>query len=379
LAENGYEIMVMLQQSLCATFPKVSPNQDRALSPADAKPIAEAFVAHLQREYQEEMVVMAPLNDEGLRVESVTDGLSSTFVLGAGEGKQAAKAPNGAPQQLLKPCVKVVTLALRQLRTMAKNKAKVASARIFQVLGESAFRSSLAAATAEQSDAFAQALDAAAASFTKEQQEKIAAWTGIEMTGEFADANPAEAEDEGNHRQEDLDDNEMAKQLAELKSEVQDRSKGIAAAKRRRLGLPAKEEPAQEEEEEKEETVRRRPDWTGKAAPDTPAARTPPWLLKGKGKGKGKHPRTFRSLGIASLDESARLHGNRSEPFHHNQQALISDRDVHLSRSKDGAEDEETSGRRPAQAPLRLPKGTPTIAPMCPSAEDDAVADEDLL
>lgn len=171
------------------------------------------------------------------------------------------------------------------------------------------------------------------------------------------------------------------------------RSQMPAAVKRKVAELSG---PAQDEEPA---TARLRPDWTGRAAPNTPGAlpmghrpwtqpfQVPPavstaWSFgKGaKGKGKGKGPRPYRSYGIASLDESARLHGQAHEGFQFGQLARYSDRELRLSIAKAEqpeqdlgiSAEEEAAARQPVAPPavLQLPKGTPTLAPMTPAPPD---------
>lgn len=384
VVDNGYEILVLLQPSLCATFPKLIPNQDRSLGLSEAKPILEAFAGKLKVGYQEEMVVLAPLDAPSMRLEIVSEG-ASTFVLGAGDGKGAAAAVKAAVAQekavaehnskaslVMKPEIGVVTKALQNIRTLSKNKATLESARVFQVLGQEVFRAALSEAASSESDAFAEALDAAAHAFSQKQREQVMLWTGLQLSAEATEMDQEGAPEVD--EQEDLADDELEKIMAELRDEVAHPSKGVAASRKRRAGGT--------EEKQSEETQRLRPDWTGKAAPDTPATiAARQWAANrsrmqaggksvGKGKfGKGKGPRPFRSMGIASLDVAASLHGASSQSFHFSQRTRFSDRHVHLQ-----AQDDEGQPSAKRHESVRLPKGTPTVAPLCPAP--DAAADD---
>jgi len=231
-------------------------------------------------------------------------------------------------------------------------------------------RSSIADAEQAEADAFAEALDAAAHCFTAKQQEQISELTGLTIIGEPA----SESEEAGKGGAGD-DQEELDKQLAALKEEVEDPLKGIDAAKRRRMGLPVKQE--------EPEAARVPPDLSGRAAPETPAAAAarqwaanrranragvvvPPQqassfssgFAKGGGKG-GKSVRPpRRSWGIVSLDESSRLHGGAAGDYSYGQQSQ-------KYFEQTAKFDEAVT---PAQKRAReLPKGTPTVAPMCPA------------
>lgn len=402
VVDNGYEILVMLQTSLSATFPKSVPVEDKALSLDAARPIVEAFMAKLRAGYQEEMVALAPIEEKKLRLETVCEG-ASCFVLGAGDSKGAGKGGGKAADQVpfkpppLKPELGSVTKALKDVRYLAKNKAKLESERVFQAMGMKPFQAELADATQEQSDEFAGALDAAGRAFTQKQRDKITEWTGLPFSDDFDEA---EDEDDAVKKepQDDMADDELERQMAELRGEVTDRGKGIDASKKRRLGGLQPKEEEKEDGEGQSKTVHIRPDWTGRAAPETPAAAAArqwaanrhnkaqaPWQqgggkgLKGKGgKGRGRQP--YRSQGIASLDVAHGLHHTSSGGFHFAQSTQYSDKKLHLSKLPgEGGDEEQRAAKRPQNSKtLMLMKGTPTVAPMCPAVDDGGDDDDEI-
>lgn len=363
LAENGFEVLVVLQQSLLASFPGQTPDEQGVPSASAAKPVFEAFVKALQTEYQEEMVVAAPVEGD-IRVESVADGLNLFSVADAPKPGAKAKAAKHAGRDLTQADIPEVTLVLQRLVRLPRPRALQEAARAFTAFKVKKFRDAFFDAPQPEADAFAEALDAASKYFTAKQQGLISAWTGLQITAAAADA--AEQEEEV---EEALDE-----KLAHLKGETYAKK-----AKRRDV----KEE--DEEEDEGEHTFRANADWTGRAAPETPAAAGGrQWASAGwgqqsgrfaaafanKGKGKGKRPP--RSFGIVSLDESARLHGVKDE-FGYGQLARHSDAQVRYSTKEEQTEPGSgvKRGASGASAPMaKFKKGTPTVAPMTPGPAD---------
>lgn len=396
IVENGYEILVILQQTLCSTFQKLEPNQDGAMDEAEAKSITESFVKMLQAEYQEEMVVASP-NDPNRRIEIISDG-PCLFEL---DGGVTGVAPRGQPPTKVtlgevEPEIISVTKALRLMPRLPKSKATVEGAKILRLFSLKKFRAALANAEQAETDAFAEALDSAAGCFSAQQQKQITAWTGLTITvppieESFEDdMMGAKAEFPQEEMTEEIDG--LDEKLAALKDEVE--NPAAAGARKKRPRPSVKNEffdPSGETANSAQAGARTRPDWTARAAPDTPAASARQWVANrgggnrpwyrpdgksfqpwsaGKGNGKGKGPRSYRSMGIVSLDESSRLHhGGDSKRFAFGQHAQYSDQQVHL-----GAQDEgEDDGSWGAKA-LKLPKGMPTLAPMTP-APGDVVGD----
>lgn len=280
VVDNGFEVLVLCQQSLCANFPQLTPNQQGALGEPEAKVLFEAFVAQLRKEYQEEMVVAAPFETTNMRVEATQDG-PGMFEL---DTSAVVAKPNG-------PNV-------------------------------------------------SQATPSELGSFSKIPE-----------------------------------------------------------------GPPTRKNPsAVKEEEEVQEAYpsRRRPDWSGRAAPNMPAdggrarygshgPQSPSWGLmsykagssyaggkKGSGK-KGGHKGGPRSYGIASLDESAKLHGSRGG-YDYGQLSAMPDAQMKVGSVKTEQDEEHAKRRASAMGSvLKRPKGTPTVAPLCPAqCEDDAEVWEDL-
>jgi len=383
--DNGGEILVLLQQTLCMAFSGASPSLESALPLMEATPIFDAFVAKLRDGYQEEMVVpvVPGASPASSRIELVCDGSSIFELCGPSPAVTAtakAKAQKGAglvvgDDEPLKAEVGVVTRFLRRLPTLPRSRIASEVARLVRVLGVPQLRSSLAEAPQQEADAFAEALDTAAHLFTAKQQEQIMEWTGLTISAEPAD----EAGGSGADGRGDMSD-DLERQLAELKEEVEDPLKGIVAARRRRG----------------QEAGVVRSDATGRAAPDTPAvaeaarqwaanrraaresynsgavAGTTPqaswgWSGGGKGKAGGKGVRPpRRNWGICSLDESSRLHGAGSGNFAYGQQT-----EAYFEKAAAGG----ASGEPAAKRPRELPKGTPTVAPMCPAPGDTPTED----
>merc|ERR1712039_374982 len=179
--------------------------------------------------------------------------------------------------------------------------------------------------------------------FSRKQQEQIQAMTGMSMT--------APAEESGDEEEVEVEANSLPAKAQKAASNV-------------------------------------KPDWKGHAAPNTPAAAGREWaanrnrqyeqrLPKGggkgiKGKGKDKINRAWGQGGIASLDSAAKLHGSLANAYEHGQLARYGDRVLDSKRGPLGPAGSERDAKRLAAA--RLPKGTPTIAPICPDADED-VAD----
>mmetsp|Transcript_49022 Transcript_49022/g.79566 ORF Transcript_49022/g.79566 Transcript_49022/m.79566 type:complete len:528 (-) Transcript_49022:49-1632(-) len=446
VVDNGFEVLVLLQQSLCATFPGLQPCEDGAMDPMSAQLVLEGFVKKLRAEYQDEMVVLAPMGAD-LRLEITAEGaclfdLSSMVAesrsagkrVGADVGAKTRKpvGGNGASSDQLEPDVATVTKLLRRMAGLPRSKRTLESCRVFKVFSMKRFRDSLSEASQAMADAFAEALDAAAPYFTEKQQEQITTWTGItvaatpvDQAGDEEDEIPQEAalEEQGD---------ELEEQLAELREEVTDPK--AAAARKVHRAMAVKKEAAFYEDARRPQygqkagapstyqTAMTRPDWKGRAAPNTPTAiaardwaarrgafkpwappqqAQPEWMQsKGVGKGKmGKGKRPQRSWGIVSLDESARMHGTSGQDFEYRQHTRYDESRLRLQQAKeeerdlgpeessaDGwgcasvAETEEAAGRgvkRKAAAPqIRLPKGTPTVAPMTPAASKDVSVDD---
>lgn len=346
----------------------------------------------------------------------------------------------------LAPDVSVVTRALKEIPLLLEDKVSLEIARIFRTMSLKTFRAALADMAQDDADTFAEALDGAGPCFTQEQQDQITAWTGLTITAQpliehhAAAAKAADAE-AGEVEHQDVGGAEAEAErldalLAELREEVDNPE---AAAEKRRQGSAARKRKAAETQGFQEDTVGRAvpvPVVPLPAVPSNPAAAAAvaaarqwaasrgvrpsygplygpglvqawqpglghaqrPWAygVKGVKGGKGRGPRPYRSCGIASLDESARLHGLTPEGFQYGQLARYSDRELHfgaaneqqaentaLAGEEQAEEDGEQDGfgfggchlvrnpKRPfAPPPVRLPKGTPTLAPMCPVPED---------
>merc|ERR1711971_1204035 len=129
------------------------------------------------------------------------------------------------------------------------------------------------------------------------------------------------------------------------------------------------------------------PSYTGRAAPNTPAngrkqARdeTHSWRPGGYGGGKkgGGKARWGgpRSLGIASLDESLRLHGQSKGEFEWGQLSALPDAKMPVgARVKEELGDEAKRRGAPLGGAFKRPKGTPTVAPICPGSDEGANED----
>lgn len=368
--DNGFEILVAAQPSLCVGFDKQTPKAATAIDSADAKTAFNAFVRALQAEYQEEMVVAAPLSPL-LQVESSGDGpgmymfdTDAPVVSGDAAASRAIGMSVKQEGSALEPNIASVTEALRRVPMFKGSKATLESCRIFRVFSMKKFRASLADAGQMESDEFAEALDTAGPFFSRTQQTQITEWTGLAITASPEEPAAAVAAEEGDDDFEaDEADAEaadgLAQSLAELRGEVS--GKRFAA---------------------NSDKAARRPDWRGRAAPNTPAGahasawgnsrfgQNAPWQAKGNGKG---HRPAGRAIGgIVSLDEANRLHGNDGSAYEYGQLMRVSDRQVHVAKKE--LDDDEVGAGAKRRAPassgngFKRPKGTPTIAPMCPSA-----------
>lgn len=383
VADNGFEIMVMLQQSLCSIFPKKMPSSERAAETKEARAIMEALVSKLREGYQEEMVVVVPADTPSMRLETVSEG-GGTFELTAGahtggprppaaKAKAKANAAYDNNAANLKPELRAVTTVLQSIPTSSRSKAVLDATRAFNAISSEDFRSSLVENSQYEVGLFAEALEQAARFFTPSQRQRIVDWTGLSISHEALTMDAAWEEDEMAGDQETADptaeeDDELAKQLAELKGEVTDRYKGISAAKRRRI-------------EDNTGGARARPDWNGQAAPETPAAIaarawaarragvkppqpvTAPWQATG---GVRRPAPQRRSWGIASLDTSSRLHGKGAGGFGKGQLSQHQD----VEQFSDGRSNGGQTMQNKQQ--IRLPKGLPTVAPMTPAPKPNA-------
>lgn len=368
--DNGYEILVVAQPSLCAGFDKQTPKAASAIDSAETKTVFNAFVRALQAEYQEEMVVAAPLSPL-LQVESSGDGpgmymFDSDASAVASDSAASRSLAMSVKQETsaLEPTIESVTEALRRVPMLKGSKATLESCRIFRVFSMKKFRASLADAGQAESDEFAEALDSAGSFFSRTQQAQITEWTGLAITASPEDPVVSAAVEDAAGGADDFEADDadaeaadhLAQSLAELRGEVAETRFAANADK-----------------------AARRPDWRGRAAPNTPAGahasawnnsrfgKGAPW--QSKGQGKGYRP-PGRSYGIASLDEANRLHGNDGSQFEYGQLMRVSDRQVHVAK-KELDDDESPAAKRRATASnvgVKRPKGTPTIAPMCPDA-----------
>jgi len=381
VVDNGYEVLVILQPSLLATFSKSAPIEQAAMNKDDAKPIFDAFVQKLQAEYQTEMIIAASL--EATQVDTTCE---SPCVFTIDPEPSAAKAAatkavlsTAAGLSELEPDVNMVTKALRQIPMLKGGKATLESCRVFRTFSMKKFRTALADSMQAEADEFAEALSAAGRYFSKNQLEQIASWTGFTIPAASRDEEAEEEEqDEMDEAQENLDE-----QLAQLQEEIDNPD----AARKRKREMQLKE--AARATAGARVARDTRPDLRGRAAPNTPAAAAAArqWAANragqrpgkgykggGKGVGWGKGGRTYRSMGIVSLDESSRIHGNDGGDYRYNQHAIVSDRESRFMKAKmeEGEDDEEPEqpSKRRVAAPPRLPKGTPTLAPMTPAPKD---------
>lgn len=409
VVDNGFELLVLLQQTLCATFQKLTPNDSSAMAAADAKVVYEAFIKTLQKDYQEEMVVPTPLDTE-LRIELTDDG-PCVFEIDPDESSSSiAKQPlaktavnSYTDEGALEPDLLSMSRALQRLALMPKSKAFLESVRIFRVFSQKRFRTLLAEAVQAETDAFAESLESAARFFSQKQLEQIMNWTGLTITSTGTPGDDFE--------EPDPEDDLLAERLA---AEAEAEAAAAAAAKpafgKRRMPMV--------KEEFYEDTMaaptgrlgqvgmaRTRPDWKGRAAPDTPAAASarqwaanraktahPSWTPSfeqgrrggigagvpqwGKAAGKGKGGgRGWRSYGIASLDEVSRIHGTSTGGYQYGQLQRYGDEELNLQAKQELSEEGEPMGQKRAAPALggpsaKLPKGTPTVAPMTPAPQD---------
>eukprot|EP00435_Cladocopium_sp_Y103_P074414 s8_g48.t1 len=182
VVDKGYEVLVLLQQSLCASFPGHVASLKEVMEPAEAQLLFEEFVKRLQQQYQEEMVVAAPQRGH-VRIESTSDGeifdlsaLALSATRRTGQTEKVTKPP------ALNADVASITRALKLLKTMERSKRDLASAQLYKLIGVSKFQELLAEANEVEADGFAEALEEASLFFSKEQQEQITDWTGMMIT-----------------------------------------------------------------------------------------------------------------------------------------------------------------------------------------------------
>lgn len=355
VVENGFEILVILQPSLVVTFATGEPNEQRVLPSAEAKVLLDAFSEALKNKYQEEMVVCAAVGVP-LKLEIVNDGpcfyeFDPSEVVSTPRTSHTAVA---AAEESLEPSVSVVTDALLKLPTFSGLKITLESCRVFRALSTKKFRMELGDISQEEADSFAEALDGASGCFNERQQKQISSWTGLVIT-----AAPRETVSADDGKSE-LDD-----KLRELHGEVKDSSAADVARARR-------------------------PDLTGRAAPNTPFMRTVrpgavPWRQAGGygvgprpsgGKGVGFRKPPGRSWGIASLDESERLHGEAEDAHHFRYAQHSTDEferlyDPTVPGGRVVKQELPEAVKRTSQvaplASLKRLKGTPTVAPMTPA------------
>lgn len=362
LVDNGFEILAILQQSLNATFAKNAPNQERAADVSHANTVFDAFVATLREEYQEEMVVASPPKEGNMQLEMVRigDGIyqlePSDIVCMESEStpvKKAVTKPNvvSAPAAGIQgmdgsvPMLDAVTKTIRQIPNLPPGRNSAECERVLRILNLPKFRAAFAEAEQHQIEEFAEALDAAAHTFTEPQQEQIKSLTGLQMVaGAMPDAldEPLDGEHEescmdGAPEADKDDDDDLEKQLNELQQEIVDPWKGIVAAKRRRT-MDVKQENG---EEARDTSVKDAVSIAALSAKQWAANRAARAQARanqsGKGGGKGK------------------VKGPSSKP------GL-----VQAKREFVGG----PSNRR--QGLSMAPRGTPTVAPMCPAATNAA-------
>jgi len=406
IIDNGYELLVILQQSLCATFPNQKPDESASMDAIDARKICERFTASLRKEYQEEMVVLAPFGTK-MQLETISDCPCYFEIDAAGPGSSlatraanASLAKSGMFASDADLDVTGVTKILRQLPVMNKTKALLESVKTFRTFSNQAFRKVLSEAEQSEMDDFAEALNSAARFFTKKQMEQINDWTGLFITG------PTREDFDGKDNEDkedppDVDDGKaLDDQLAELKEELEDpvaaaarkRKKAQAAAAAAAAAAAVKQEAFDEEGSEHLAGIR--PDWKGRAAPETPAAAAARQRMgeygfrspskggcKGRGKGWGKGgPRQWRALGIVSLDGANQIHGASAQAFEFRQHNRFADQSKFMPAKREAGLEEDAAEQDEAEqppkkrgfaAPPRLLKGTPTLAPMCPGPSDN--------
>lgn len=324
--DNGLEILVVLQQSVYCSFQNTSPCEAVLLPIEQAKPIFQAFVEQLGKEYQEQMVVAATVSEEA-RVD-LTIECPGVFEIDTDEAAPARQARSAAVAEAadvssgeILPEVVKVTKALQRVPMLQKGKAVFEAGRIFRVFGMKKFRSALADAEVAETDEFVSAVQATGKFFSGKQQELIKNWLG------------------------DLD----------LPPSVAD---GIEGDQKVSKVLAVKKEAA---------------DWTGRAAPVTPGGVGGRWAGKAgkggvgfKGKGLGKGVRSA-GHGIISMDGAAALHGMPAASFGQGQLQAFSGKDVSFEESRG-------TKRTTPQTSLRnkFQKGTPTLAPMTPGPKGAA-------
>ncbi|CAE7262274.1 Dtd1 [Symbiodinium natans] len=397
VVDCGYEVLVVLQQSLCAIFPGPQPTQREAMDESEAQLLFQELLKQLRLRYQEEMVVAAPFG-EAAHVETTSDGLGlfDLSVLNEPPGK-AAKPVGPAGGQARGPArvpsVETVTKALRKLSHLPRGKLETASSQIYRVMGMKKFRDALSEVDQAVADDFAEALEAAGKCFPERQQEQITAWTGLAMSpGSEAGM---DAEDGPETQEEATPADDLDQQLEELREEVANPE--MAAARKVAASKAAVRPPAGRVKSEAyapamaaaRSWVRNRQQqqhWQKTHRP-----REPPYPPGGKGgkgqkgkKGKGKSWGSGRRAigGILSLDASANLHGTRQlqhQDFESGQLRRFADGPggrgllrpkVEITEAKAGLPRRRPAGSDPAPS-RKLAKGTPTLEVMTPPPTAD--------
>lgn len=392
VVDGGYEVLVILQQSLCATFPGPVPSEKEAMQDAEAELLFQEFVKRLRQLYQEEMVVPVTLKEA--RICATSDGgvfdLSSLARhtshsagspgLPMSKPMQPKTAAHNAPKKPppLKSEVGCITRALRQMKDMSRSKRDLASIQLFEIMGLPDFLESLSEADQAAADGFAEALDQAAECFTAQQQEQITAWTGLPISA----AKSAQAQEQEEPVQEEVqeqleeepdvqddDGSALEKQLAQLREEAN------AALASTRVKTEAETHDVFSRKQAGGTGQPRATSWQRPEEPQEtqtlPGAQIPPPKGSGK-KGNGCGRRSIG--GIISLDASARLHGMASwQDFESGQLNRFKESRTQISSLR--GEGQVDGAKRTAPysqwTSRKLMKGTPTLAPMTPAKSED--------
>mmetsp|Transcript_69880 Transcript_69880/g.134810 ORF Transcript_69880/g.134810 Transcript_69880/m.134810 type:complete len:409 (-) Transcript_69880:359-1585(-) len=391
-------------------FAQLSPNKNRTSAPPWTLPRRRTFVRPSQnicgRGTKRKWSSLHRLEQKCSSRPSVTAPVF--FEIDATGSSAAPRAVKGVSvkAELFDADIDVagVTKILRRIPAMNKTRATLESVKTFRMFSMRSFRQALSEAEQSEMDDFAEALNSAARFFTKKQMEQIADWTGLVISGPTREDFDGK-DNEDNERPLDEDGGEgLEEQLAELKEELDN---PMAAAERKRKKAQAAVAAAVKQEAFDEEgsglVARTRPDWKGRAAPETPAAAAArQWVAnrqrqqqgaeygyrapskggcKGRGKGWGKGgPRQWRSLGIVSLDGANSIHGAGAGEYEFRQHARYSDQNKFMPAKReagieeDAAEEDDQAEQPPKKrgfaAPPKMAKGTPTLAPMCPAPSD---------
>ncbi|CAJ1363013.1 unnamed protein product [Effrenium voratum] len=245
--DSGFEVLVVLQQSLCTSFPSLTPCQKNAMAQEDAQRLVQDFVRHLRAAYQKEMVLDAPAGQ--VRIDTTAEGTGMFDLSCLAPTDAGARSPKEIPAAAvskpppLKADVASVTRALRQIQGMSRSKQALASIQLTKIMGLAKFRESLSEVDQAGADSFAEALEQVAPFFTERQQEQISEWTGLFMSAEplppvKAKTETKEEEDEeAEVPQANEDEDDLERQMANLREEVADpaaaarKAKRVAAAK----------------------------------------------------------------------------------------------------------------------------------------------------